>query len=123
MTIRVRAPATTANLGSGFDCAAAALDLWNELELGDDGDTPVDRGHLAVRAFARLAPPEHYSFAFVDRIPRTSGLGSSAATIALGLVAGAYAAGRAAEPDSVAPSAPAGNSSRTACSSGACSAR
>ncbi|MBA3428792.1 MAG: homoserine kinase, partial [Actinobacteria bacterium] len=33
MRIRVRAPATTANLGPGFDCAAAALDLWNELEV------------------------------------------------------------------------------------------
>ena len=31
MSLRVRAPATTANLGPGFDCAAAALDLWNEL--------------------------------------------------------------------------------------------
>ncbi len=31
--MRFRAPATTANLGPGFDCAGAALDLWNELEL------------------------------------------------------------------------------------------
>ena len=31
--IVVRAPATTANLGPGFDCAGAALDLWNELEV------------------------------------------------------------------------------------------
>ena len=31
--LRVRAPATTANIGPGFDCAGAALDLWNELEL------------------------------------------------------------------------------------------
>ena len=30
---RVRAPASTANLGPGFDCAAVALDLWNELEV------------------------------------------------------------------------------------------
>jgi homoserine kinase len=30
---RFRAPATTANLGPGFDVAGAALDLWNELEL------------------------------------------------------------------------------------------
>jgi len=31
----VRAPATSANLGPGFDAAAVALDLWNELEVTD----------------------------------------------------------------------------------------
>ena len=35
MKLRVRAPATTANLGPGFDCAAAALELWNEVEVTD----------------------------------------------------------------------------------------
>jgi homoserine kinase len=98
VTIRVRAPATTANLGAGFDCAAAALDLWNELEVRD-GAGEADPQHLAVRAFSRLAPPDGRGFAFVDRIPRARGLGSSAATIALGLVAGAIAAGREAGPD------------------------
>jgi homoserine kinase len=92
VTIRVRAPATTANIGPGFDCAGAALDLWNELELGE-GNGAADETHLAVRAFARLAPPEGFSFSFVERIPRARGLGSSAATVALGLVAGAFAAG------------------------------
>jgi homoserine kinase len=95
-TIRVRAPATTANLGPGFDCAAAALDLWNELEVGD-GDGKPDRDHLGVRAFGRVAPLEGRSFRWTDRIPRASGLGSSAAVIALGLVAGALARGD--EPD------------------------
>jgi homoserine kinase len=93
VTIRVRAPATTANVGPGFDCAAVALDLWNELEVGE-GDGDVDEEHLGVRAFARLAPLAGRRFAFVDRIPRERGLGSSAAVIALGLVAGALAAGR-----------------------------
>jgi homoserine kinase len=92
MSIRVRAPATTANIGPGFDCAAAALDLWNELEVAD-GDDPADESHLGVQAFARLAPTEGRSFRFTDRIPRERGLGSSAAVIALGLVAGARAAG------------------------------
>jgi homoserine kinase len=94
--IHVRAPATTANLGAGFDCAGAALDLWNELELGEDGGDP-DAGHLAVRAFSRLASPGGFGFRFTERIPRARGLGSSAATIALGLVAGAAVAGRAAD--------------------------
>jgi homoserine kinase len=95
-TIRVRAPATTANLGPGFDCAAAALDLWNELEVRDADEEP-DLDHLGVRAFGRLADVERWSFRWSDRIPRRSGLGSSAAVIALGLVAGALANGQ--EPD------------------------
>ncbi len=90
--VRVRAPASTANLGPGFDCAAVALDLWNELEV-TDGDGELDLDHLGVRAFARLAPVDGRRFAFVDRIPRERGLGSSAAVIALGLVAAAAAEG------------------------------
>jgi homoserine kinase len=89
--IRVRAPATTANIGPGFDCAAAALDLWNELEVGDSG--APDGDHLGVRAFALLADPAGRSFAFETPIPQERGLGSSASVIALGLVAGALAAG------------------------------
>jgi homoserine kinase len=96
--IHVRAPATTANIGAGFDCAGAALDLWNELELREDGGE-ADVDHLAVRAFARLASPDGFGFTFTERIPRTRGLGSSAATIALGLVAGAAVAGREADPE------------------------
>ncbi len=56
MTISVRAPATTANLGPGFDCAAVALDLWNELEVSD-GEGAADESHLGIQAFARLASP------------------------------------------------------------------
>ncbi|MGH3029798.1 MAG: hypothetical protein ACRDNE_03355, partial [Gaiellaceae bacterium] len=100
MTIRVRAPATTANLGLAFDCAAVALELWNELEVGE-GDEEPDERHLGVRAFARVAPTDGRTFAFTDRIPRERGLGSSAAVIALGLVAGALASRR--EPDPEAP--------------------
>ena len=92
--IHVRAPATTANIGAGFDCAAAALDLWNELELVENGEE-AEADHLAVRAFARVASPHGFRFTFTERIPRARGLGSSAATIALGLVAGATVAGRA----------------------------
>lgn len=99
-TIRVRAPATTANLGPGFDCTAVALDLWNEVEVVDGGDG-CDPDHLAVRAFALLAPTDGRSFAFVDRIPRASGLGSSAAVVALGLVAGALAAGVDPDPEAL----------------------
>lgn len=88
---RVRAPASTANIGPGFDCAAAALDLWNELEVTEGGEADLD--HLGARAFARLAPVDGLGFTFVDRIPRERGLGSSAAVIALGLTAANAVAG------------------------------
>ena len=89
----VRAPASTANLGPGFDCAAAALDLWNEIEVEEGEHAVVVEGegaaelphgdeHLALRAFALVAAPERYRFRFVNRIPLERGLGSSAATIA-----------------------------------------
>jgi homoserine kinase len=94
MTIHVRAPATSANIGPGFDVAAVAFDLWNELEVGEGDGQPVDETHLAVRAFSRFASPAGRSFTFTDRIPRERGLGSSAAVVALGLTAGAIAAGK-----------------------------
>ena len=95
----VRAPATSANLGPGFDSAAVALDLWNELELTDGdgvvvegegaGELPADETNLAVRAFALVGDPDGKQFRFVNRIPLERGLGSSAAAIALGLAAAA----------------------------------
>jgi homoserine kinase len=88
---RFRAPATTANLGPGFDVAGAALDLWNELELTEGGGS--DESHLGVRAFSIYASPAEWSFEWTSRIPRERGLGSSAAIVALGLVAGAFVAG------------------------------
>lgn len=103
--IRAVAPATTANLGPGFDAAGAALDLWNEVVVEDGpfavevegegaDEAPRDESHLALRAFALLAPLAGRRFGFTNRIPFERGLGSSAAAIALGLVAGAAAAGR-----------------------------
>jgi homoserine kinase len=77
---------------------AAALDLWNELEV-EDGDGEVDQSHLGVQAFAKLAPTDGKRFEFVSRIPRERGLGSSAAVIALGLVAGSLAAGEEPDPE------------------------
>ena len=95
--IRVRAPATTANIGPGFDCAAVALDLWNELEVGDGREPELD--HLGVRAFALLADPGGRSFAFETPIPLERGLGSSASVIALGLVAASLVEHGRADPE------------------------
>ena len=55
--MKFRAPATTANLGPAFDCAAAALDLWNEVEVSEAGAQP-DPAHIGVRAFGLVASPE-----------------------------------------------------------------
>ena len=106
--VTVRAPATTANLGPGFDCAGAAFDLWNELEvrpaepgeplveLSGEGTDEIPAGpeHLALRAFALVAPIDGWAFRFVNRIPLERGLGSSAATVAAGLVAASIVSGR-----------------------------
>ena len=108
MTIRVVAPASTANLGPGFDAAAAALELWNEVVVEEGSfpngsgiaiegegaaELPRDAAHLTLRAFALFAPVAGHRFSFVNRIPLERGLGSSAAAIALGLVAGAAVGG------------------------------
>jgi len=97
LPVGVRAPATTANVGPGFDCAGVALDLWNELVV-DEGGEP-DPEHLGVRAFALLADPTGLDFAFAVRIPRERGLGSSASVIALGLVAAAAVSGKTLDPE------------------------
>jgi homoserine kinase len=109
LTVRVVAPASTANLGPGFDAAAAALDLWNEVvvEEGKSGveiegegvdELPRDATHLTLRAFALFAPVDSYRFSFVNRIPLERGLGSSAAAIAMGLIAGATVSGSSIDP-------------------------
>jgi homoserine kinase len=111
----VRAPATSAHRGPGVDGVGAALDLWNELEVtAGDGrepevflegegvdELPRSAEHLALRAFALVTPLEGLAFRFVNRIPLERGLGSSAATIACGLVAGLAVAGRDATADEV----------------------
>jgi homoserine kinase len=53
----------------------------------------ADESHLGVRAFSVYASPASLGFEWTSRIPRARGLGSSAATVALGLVAGAWKAG------------------------------
>ena len=108
-TVRVRAPASSANLGPGFDCAAVALDLWNELEVTDgegvsvegegEGELELGLGHLGVRAWSLVAPVEGKRFAFTNRIPIGRGLGSSASAIALGLVGATLALGNWPDPE------------------------
>jgi homoserine kinase len=95
--VRVRAPATTANLGPGFDCAAAALDLWNELIVTEGGEP--DPEHLGIRAYGLVADPSGLAFDFTTAIPRERGLGSSASIIALGLAAATFVNGDELDPE------------------------
>jgi homoserine kinase len=91
----VRVPASSANLGPGFDCMAAALALHLELEVLETGtfavetDLAVARGreNLCVRAFERLHPADGFTFRIRSEIPLAGGLGSSAAAIVGGLMA------------------------------------
>lgn len=110
--MKFRAPATSANLGPGFDCAGVALDLWNEVELTEAPGLQVEvegegaeevrlagHDHLGLQAFALLAPVDGWRFRFVNRIPLARGLGSSAATIAVGLAAGMHVSRRPLTPE------------------------
>ena len=107
----VRVPATTANLGPGFDCLGMALDLWNEIRVtpadhvsvsvtGEGEDTlPSGAGNLVYRSIQRLfeaagAPPPLLCLRCLNRIPLERGLGSSAAAIVGGLVVGRALLGR-----------------------------
>jgi homoserine kinase len=91
----VRVPASSANLGPGFDAFACAIALHLELEVQESGRFEVltdlaiarDRRNLAVRGFGRLADPERFTFTIRSKIPLSGGLGSSAAAYVAGLLA------------------------------------
>lgn len=100
-----RVPASTANLGAGFDCLALALDLYNtvEFETADNGlaltvegegagQVPMDEQNLIVRAAERVFAqvgrrPPGLRVRAVNGIPLGSGMGSSAAAVVGGLAA------------------------------------
>ena len=92
----VRVPASSANLGPGYDVLAAALSLHLELEAEETGEffvhsdlhgLPSYRSNLCVRAFERLRPADGVTFQIRSEIPVAAGLGSSAAAIVAGLAA------------------------------------
>jgi homoserine kinase len=91
----VRVPASSANLGPGFDSFAAALAVHMTLEVEETGSFAVDtdlkiardRRNLAVRGFARLCAPDGFTFRIASDIPLSGGLGSSAAAYVAGLMA------------------------------------
>jgi homoserine kinase len=91
----VRVPASSANLGPGYDCLAAALGMHLELEVTETGSFAVQtelavargRENLCVRAFESLHPADDFTFRIASGIPLSGGLGSSAAAIVAGLLA------------------------------------
>ncbi|HEY7256760.1 MAG TPA: homoserine kinase [Solirubrobacterales bacterium] len=92
----VRVPASSANLGPGYDVMAAAVAMHLELEIAEAGefsfdpgplDVPSGRDNLIVRAFESLHPADGIAFRLREGIPLARGLGSSAAAIVAGLVA------------------------------------
>jgi homoserine kinase len=92
----VRVPASSANLGPGYDAMAAAVSLHLELEIEETGEFSVDPGglevsrdrdNLVVRAFETLHSADGIAFRLSSEIPLARGLGSSAAAIVAGLCA------------------------------------
>jgi homoserine kinase len=113
MTLRrrlVRVPASSANLGPGFDVLACALSLPLELEVSEadrlsvdagGASLPDDRTNLCIRAFERLHPADGLRFQIRSEIPLARGLGSSAAAIVAGLVAADHLFELALDPDRI----------------------
>ena len=107
----VRVPATTANLGPGFDCLGMALDIWSELTVerapfsitvegeGSDAESmPLDASNLVVTgvkaAFdAAEIPMPELAYTCRNEIPYSRGFGSSSAAIVAGLLAGSAICG------------------------------
>ena len=90
--MKLRIPATSANIGPGFDVAGLALGLYQYLEVKLADKINLGPDHLVYvayeRAFAyRGQDPKPASFNYYGDIPRSRGLGSSAACIVAGLVA------------------------------------
>ncbi|NDD27829.1 MAG: homoserine kinase [Proteobacteria bacterium] len=109
----IRVPATSANLGPGFDCLGLALAMHNEVRLewgdhvhethvtiGGEGACEISDEDNATLLSLRLGlsalnlPPAPVRLAQENRIPLARGLGSSAAAIVAGLVAARLMAGR-----------------------------
>jgi homoserine kinase len=101
--IVARVPATSANLGAGFDCFGLALDLHNDIAIlpdahfkvevqGEGADSlPRDRSNLVARTVfryfdvvGRRVPP--FALRLTNRIPMTGGLGSSSTALVGGLL-------------------------------------
>ncbi|NBE94182.1 homoserine kinase [Nonomuraea sp. KC401] len=114
-TVQIRVPATSANLGPGYDALGLALSLYDEVEVtltaepevtvtveGEGaGEVDLGEGHLVVRAmrtaFARMGGPQPAGIRMRCRnaIPHARGLGSSSAAVCAGILAARALSGAA----------------------------
>jgi homoserine kinase len=119
VTFRIRVPASSANLGSGFDALGLALALYDQVDVevtdgglavrvfGEGaGSVPLDETHLVVRALRAAASrlgidPPGLSLRCVNAIPHARGLGSSAAAVVAGISAAYRIAGRSLDDDAL----------------------
>lgn len=108
-SVVVKAPATTANMGPGFDCLGMALDIWNTViietgassfDISGEGKDSLskDTTNLLYRSFARVyeligKPVPSVRICCRNEIPLGRGLGSSAAAVASGLLAASELSG------------------------------
>lgn len=107
--IVVKVPATSANMGPGFDSLGIALDVWNEVRISKgpfsikiDGtgeeELPKDTSNLVYKSFSKVFEeideivPE-VKLSCTNRIPLTRGMGSSSAALIGGLMSGNAMAG------------------------------
>lgn len=86
--VTVRVPATSANLGPGFDCLGLALDLYNNITV-ERGQTTAPDAMVTEAASSFFEAANHAPFAFswtvTGDVPRSRGLGSSV-TVRLGIL-------------------------------------
>lgn len=91
--MRARVPASSANLGPGFDALGLALGLYIEVTVepaesltvtaeGEGADLPLDASHLAVRVATEVVGHDRLAIHVKSEIPVSRGLGSSAALAA-----------------------------------------
>ncbi len=90
--VRVKVPATTANLGAGFDCLGVALDLYNRVQVVREDrhyrdKKPAMVQEAAAAFFLRVGKAFPFSFSIAGDVPASRGLGSSV-TVRAGIVAG-----------------------------------
>lgn len=88
--VTVRVPASTSNLGPGFDCLGVALRIYNQVTISRGrGEPPASMARSAADAFFQRAKRKPFSFScsITGEIPQSRGLGSSAA-LRLGVIEG-----------------------------------
>ena len=107
--IVVKIPATSANMGPGFDSLGIALDVWNEVRISKgpfsikingtgEEELPKDSSNLVYKSFCKVFEeideivPE-VTLTCTNRIPLTRGMGSSSAALIGGLMSGNAMAG------------------------------